>query len=144
MIVGRSFGDGPYRTASPNGPKADQQQNVKSLRVTPSFCPSFWSFHTSCGTPTRVLPSTTRMTRSLRLGIVSGDSSSSPPLADLKGVRISGSRHIYLIGNSVIWWSSSAAIFLYVAIRSLPILCAKRGYRDFDNSSSSSVPTFSV
>jgi len=41
---------------------------------------------------------------------------------------------IYLIGNPMIWWLSSLAIFSYIAVRGLLILRAKRGFRDFDNS----------
>ena len=43
-------------------------------------------------------------------------------------------RQIYLIGNPMIWWSSTAAIAGYVAVRALLILRAQRGYRDFESS----------
>ncbi|ORY27894.1 Dolichyl-phosphate-mannose-protein mannosyltransferase-domain-containing protein [Naematelia encephala] len=39
-------------------------------------------------------------------------------------------RQIYLVGNPVIWWTSSMAVGLYLAARGLMILRAKRGYRD--------------
>ncbi|KIM79512.1 glycosyltransferase family 39 protein [Piloderma croceum F 1598] len=42
-------------------------------------------------------------------------------------------RQIYLIGNPLVWYLSSAAIFAYVVVRGILILRAKRGYRDFDN-----------
>lgn len=42
-------------------------------------------------------------------------------------------RQIYLIGNPMIWWLSTAAVLAYVAVRGLLILRAKRGYRDFEN-----------
>lgn len=42
-------------------------------------------------------------------------------------------RQIYLIGNPMIWWLSTAAIAGYVAVRGLLILRAQRGYRDFEN-----------
>ncbi|KAI0915447.1 hypothetical protein AcV5_003665 [Taiwanofungus camphoratus] len=40
---------------------------------------------------------------------------------------------IYLIGNPMVWWLSTAAVFFYVAARGFLILRAKRGYRDFEN-----------
>ncbi|KAH9936900.1 glycosyltransferase family 39 protein [Epithele typhae] len=42
-------------------------------------------------------------------------------------------RQIYLLGNPLIWYLSSAAVFAYVAVRGLLILRAQRGFRDFDN-----------
>lgn len=45
-------------------------------------------------------------------------------------------RQIYLIGNPLVWFLSSAAVFAYIAVRSCLILRAKRGYRDFENSKS--------
>jgi dolichyl-phosphate-mannose-protein mannosyltransferase len=41
---------------------------------------------------------------------------------------------IYLIGNPMIWWLSTAAVASFVAVRGLLILRAQRGYRDFENS----------
>ncbi|KAJ7367532.1 glycosyltransferase family 39 protein [Mycena albidolilacea] len=41
---------------------------------------------------------------------------------------------IYLIGNPMVWWLSSLAVFGYIAVRGFLVLRAKRGYRDFDNS----------
>ncbi|KAL0575523.1 Dolichyl-phosphate-mannose--protein mannosyltransferase 1 [Marasmius crinis-equi] len=42
-------------------------------------------------------------------------------------------RQIYLLGNPWVWWLSSAAVVAYVAVRGLLILRAKRGYKDFNN-----------
>lgn len=39
-------------------------------------------------------------------------------------------RQVYLIGNPVIWWSSSLAVLAYIAVRGFLILRAQRGYRD--------------
>ncbi|WWC88890.1 uncharacterized protein L201_003805 [Kwoniella dendrophila CBS 6074] len=39
-------------------------------------------------------------------------------------------RQVYLIGNPVIWWSSTLAIVAYLGIRGLMIVRAKRGFRD--------------
>ncbi|KAF9735476.1 hypothetical protein PMIN02_006053 [Paraphaeosphaeria minitans] len=52
-----------------------------------------------------------------------------------RGINFWGkhSRQIYLIGNPVIWWSSTAIIGLYVAIKGLAILRWQRGYRDYSN-----------
>ncbi|KAH8105409.1 mannosyltransferase 1 [Cristinia sonorae] len=42
-------------------------------------------------------------------------------------------RQIYLLGNPLIWWLSTAAVCFYGAIRGLLVLRAKRGFRDFEN-----------
>jgi len=42
-------------------------------------------------------------------------------------------KQIYLIGNPMIWWSSTLAVGLYALVRGFLILRQKRGYRDFDN-----------
>jgi dolichyl-phosphate-mannose-protein mannosyltransferase len=42
-------------------------------------------------------------------------------------------RHIYLIGNPVIWWLSTLAVFSYAVVRGFLLLRAKRGYRDFES-----------
>jgi len=42
-------------------------------------------------------------------------------------------RQIYLIGNPFIWWSGTAAVLAYVAVRGFLILRAQRGYKDFLN-----------
>ncbi|KAI0075395.1 glycosyltransferase family 39 protein [Panus rudis PR-1116 ss-1] len=43
-------------------------------------------------------------------------------------------RQIYLLGNPMVWWLSTAAVLAYASVRGLLILRAKRGYKDFDNS----------
>ncbi|KAJ3557194.1 hypothetical protein NM688_g1605 [Phlebia brevispora] len=42
-------------------------------------------------------------------------------------------RQIYLLGNPIIWWLSTASVLFYIAIRGFLILRAKRGFRDFEN-----------
>ncbi|KAI0314327.1 glycosyltransferase family 39 protein [Amylostereum chailletii] len=42
-------------------------------------------------------------------------------------------RQIYLVGNPLVWWLSTAAVVAYCGIRGLLILRAKRGCRDFEN-----------
>lgn len=42
-------------------------------------------------------------------------------------------RQIYLLGNPMVWWLSTAAVFSYIMTRGFLILRAKRGYRDFEN-----------
>ncbi|GAA99268.1 glycosyltransferase family 39 protein [Mixia osmundae IAM 14324] len=44
-------------------------------------------------------------------------------------------RQIYLIGNPVIWWSSTLAVLLYAAVRALIFIRAKRGFQDLNNTS---------
>jgi dolichyl-phosphate-mannose-protein mannosyltransferase len=39
-------------------------------------------------------------------------------------------KHIYLVGNPVTWFMSTAAIVIYIAIRGLLFLRDKRGYND--------------
>ncbi|ODO01385.1 hypothetical protein I350_06204 [Cryptococcus amylolentus CBS 6273] len=39
-------------------------------------------------------------------------------------------KQVYLIGNPVVWWSSTAAIAAYLAVRAFLVLRAQRGYRD--------------
>lgn len=45
-----------------------------------------------------------------------------------------GHRQIYLMANPIVWWSASLSVFAYLSIRALLMLRAKRGYRDFNNS----------
>lgn len=52
----------------------------------------------------------------------------------LQNFWVKDHRQIYLIGNPLVWYLSSAAVFAYIAVRGFLILRAKRGYRDFDNS----------
>ncbi|KAF8905795.1 Dolichyl-phosphate-mannose-protein mannosyltransferase-domain-containing protein [Gymnopilus junonius] len=42
-------------------------------------------------------------------------------------------RQIYLIGNPMVWYLSTVSVFVYLAVRGILILRAKRGFRDFDN-----------
>ncbi|CAG8460135.1 1553_t:CDS:10 [Acaulospora morrowiae] len=42
-------------------------------------------------------------------------------------------RQIYLIGNPLIWWSSSMAIILFLALKAIIIIRSKRGYSDHLN-----------
>lgn len=52
-----------------------------------------------------------------------------------RGINFWGKDHrqIYLIGNPVIWWSSSLAIAVYFIFKGLSILRWQRGYRDYDS-----------
>jgi dolichyl-phosphate-mannose-protein mannosyltransferase len=34
------------------------------------------------------------------------------------------------VGNPIVWWISSAAVGLYLAVRGILVLRAKRGFRD--------------
>ncbi|KAG8955780.1 hypothetical protein FRC00_005275 [Tulasnella sp. 408] len=43
-------------------------------------------------------------------------------------------RHVYLIGNPVIWWLSTAAVVTYLVARGILVLRAKRQYKDLNNS----------
>ncbi|PPQ95852.1 hypothetical protein CVT26_015982, partial [Gymnopilus dilepis] len=45
-------------------------------------------------------------------------------------------RQIYLIGNPMVWYLSTFSIAVYLFVRGILILRAKRGFRDFDNSTS--------
>ncbi|CAL1701950.1 unnamed protein product [Somion occarium] len=42
-------------------------------------------------------------------------------------------KQIYLLGNPMVWWLSTAAVFSYIVVRGLLILRAKRGCKDFEN-----------
>jgi dolichyl-phosphate-mannose-protein mannosyltransferase len=50
-----------------------------------------------------------------------------------RGINFWGKDHrqIYLIGNPLIWWTSTAAIALYVIFKGLAVLRWQRGYRDY-------------
>lgn len=56
----------------------------------------------------------------------------------LQNFWVKDHRQIYLIGNPVVWWLSTAAVLVYAVVRGSLILRAQRGYRDFDNSTSPS------
>ncbi|KAK2743415.1 hypothetical protein FQN57_004880 [Myotisia sp. PD_48] len=53
----------------------------------------------------------------------------------LRGINFWGRNHrqIYLIGNPVIWWSSTVAIFIYVVFKGFSILRWQRGFKDYSN-----------
>jgi dolichyl-phosphate-mannose-protein mannosyltransferase len=50
-----------------------------------------------------------------------------------RGINFWGKDHrqIYLIGNPVIWWSSTAAIAIYFLIKGLAVLRWQRGFEDY-------------
>ncbi|KAH7119820.1 Dolichyl-phosphate-mannose-protein mannosyltransferase-domain-containing protein [Dendryphion nanum] len=52
-----------------------------------------------------------------------------------RGINFWGkhNRQIYLIGNPVIWWSSTAIIGLYVIIKGLAVLRWQRGFKDYSD-----------
>jgi len=52
-----------------------------------------------------------------------------------RGINFWGKDHrqIYLIGNPVIWWSSTIAIGIYFVFKGLSVLRWQRGYNDYDN-----------
>lgn len=53
-----------------------------------------------------------------------------PPPFSVQNFWVKNHRQIYLIGNPFIWWSSTVAVLLYLFVRGLFILRAKRGFRD--------------
>jgi dolichyl-phosphate-mannose-protein mannosyltransferase len=55
------------------------------------------------------------------------------PFLRNKNFWVKEHRQIYLIGNPVIWWSSSLAITVYLLFRGFLILRNQRGYRDLRN-----------
>lgn len=52
-----------------------------------------------------------------------------------RGINFWGKDHrqIYLIGNPVIWWSSTVAIGIYFVFKGLSILRWQRGYKDYES-----------
>ncbi|KAL9608692.1 MAG: hypothetical protein Q9167_006494 [Letrouitia subvulpina] len=52
-----------------------------------------------------------------------------------RGINFWGKDHrqIYLIGNPIIWWSSTAAIAIYFIFKALAVLRWQRGYQDYEN-----------
>lgn len=50
-----------------------------------------------------------------------------------RGINFWGKDHrqVYLIGNPVIWWSSTAAIAVYLAFKAFAVLRWQRGYKDY-------------
>lgn len=52
-----------------------------------------------------------------------------------RGINFWGKDHrqIYLIGNPIVWWSSTLAIVVYVLFKGVAVLRWQRSYRDYDN-----------
>lgn len=52
-----------------------------------------------------------------------------------RGINFWGKEHrqIYLLGNPLIWWSSTAAIAVYVIFKGIALLRWQRGYNDYEN-----------
>jgi dolichyl-phosphate-mannose-protein mannosyltransferase len=52
-----------------------------------------------------------------------------------RGINFWGKDHrqIYLIGNPLIWWSSTAAVAIYIVFKGLSVLRWQRGFRDYEN-----------
>ena len=52
-----------------------------------------------------------------------------------RGINFWGkdNRQIYLLGNPVIWWSSSLGIAIYCVFKGLSVLRWQRGFRDYEN-----------
>lgn len=52
-----------------------------------------------------------------------------------RGINFWGKDHrqIYLIGNPVVWWSSTIAVGIYIIFKGLSVLRWQRGYKDHDN-----------
>ena len=52
-----------------------------------------------------------------------------------RGINFWGkdNRQIYLIGNPIVWWTSSLAVLAYVTVKGLAVLRWQRGYKDYEN-----------
>jgi len=52
-----------------------------------------------------------------------------------RGISFWGKEHrqIYLLGNPFIWWSSTAAIVVYVIFKAIAVIRWQRGYTDYQN-----------
>ncbi|KAI9767736.1 MAG: hypothetical protein M1835_006993, partial [Candelina submexicana] len=50
-----------------------------------------------------------------------------------RGINFWGKDHrqIYLIGNPIVWWSSTLAVAIYIAFKGLAVLRWQRGYSDY-------------
>lgn len=42
-------------------------------------------------------------------------------------------RHVYLIGNPVIWWTSTAAVVIWVVFKGIAVLRWQRGFKDYNH-----------
>ncbi|TVY27966.1 Dolichyl-phosphate-mannose--protein mannosyltransferase [Lachnellula hyalina] len=53
-----------------------------------------------------------------------------------RGINFWGkdNRQIYLLGNPIIWWSSTLAVAIFVVFKGLAVLRWQRGFKDYDNS----------
>ncbi|KFY36447.1 hypothetical protein V495_07875 [Pseudogymnoascus sp. VKM F-4514 (FW-929)] len=53
-----------------------------------------------------------------------------------RGINFWGKDHrqIYLIGNPIVWWSSTLAVAIFAVFQGIAILRWQRGYKDFNNS----------
>ncbi|KAF2452440.1 glycosyltransferase family 39 protein [Lineolata rhizophorae] len=53
-----------------------------------------------------------------------------------RGINFWGKDHrqIYLIGNPVVWWASTAAVVLYALFKAVAVLRWQRGYADYERS----------
>lgn len=53
--------------------------------------------------------------------------------AHLQNFWVKDHRQIYLLGNPMVWWLSTAAVVAYIVTRGILILRAQRGFRDFED-----------
>lgn len=104
----------------PNLPPDVEKVNYK----TPGFFGKFWELQKVMWTTNAGL-------------VESHNWDSRPPSWPMlrRGINFWGkdNRHIYLIGNPVIWLSSTVAIGIYFVFKGLSILRWQRGYRDYDS-----------
>ena len=123
------------RTVPPDAPKVNYK--------LPSFFGKFWELQkvmwtTNAGlTDRHTYDSRPDAWPRLRRGIVRLTSYLLSAVSDRscsQNFWVKDHRQIYLLGNPLIWYLSTAGVFAYAAVRGLLILRAQRGYRDFDNS----------
>ncbi|KAL1637457.1 Dolichyl-phosphate-mannose--protein mannosyltransferase 1 [Neofusicoccum ribis] len=52
-----------------------------------------------------------------------------------RGINFWGQNHrqIYLIGNPLVWWSSTAAVVAYLVVKALAVVRWQRGFNDYSN-----------
>ncbi|KKY15675.1 putative protein mannosyltransferase 1 [Diplodia seriata] len=52
-----------------------------------------------------------------------------------RGINFWGQNHrqIYLIGNPLVWWSSTVAVLAYVVVKALAVVRWQRGFKDYSN-----------
>ena len=52
-----------------------------------------------------------------------------------RGINFWGKDHrqVYLIGNPIVWWTSTLALVIYAAVKGFSILRWQRGYKDYSN-----------